>query len=615
MLYFANPTAWLLAGLLAVLVALYLWERTRRTVAVPSLLLWQAVPRATTRATRFLPDRLFFLQALLLLLLVAGLAGPYLSSMPGGRAPERAVFVLDCSASMQAREGPDTRFDLARRALRERVAELHADDEVMLVAAGPQPAVAVAPTTDHAEALRLLAALEPTDTHANLDAALATAQRAAGRGDRTTRIELFTDTPVTRLSPSWQRSVSVFPVGETDDNLSVDGIQVFQSRFDDPRAARAFVTIRNYAARESHGMLTVQLDESVFDRLGFTLAPRSAGGFPLAAPPGPGILNVALDIDDALVADNRAYAVIHPPQPVRVLVVSDDQTLRADLRRIAAAAPNLQLEMMSPAAYVGQPAADLILFHRVAPPLPEHAASLYVAPAATAGTFPSCGRLAHAEMSDAAIGHPALRSLTHDLPYPLTGVEMLDVPDWAEPLLLADAGGDDLPLAFAGQPNAHRHAVLAFDLAAQGLLRADHVDLLVLLLDLIDWLVPAANQARIVPTGSVEVIEGLPTLPRHITDPRGRQSTLPPDSLPLIDTRLAGEYRVAANGTQVRIFANLADAEESDIGRPAARAHIVPPVVGSASAAPPTGDVFGRWLYAVALALLATEWLAARRHA
>ena len=36
MLRFASPTAWALAGLLAVLAALYLWERSRRTVTVPS---------------------------------------------------------------------------------------------------------------------------------------------------------------------------------------------------------------------------------------------------------------------------------------------------------------------------------------------------------------------------------------------------------------------------------------------------------------------------------------------------------------------------------------------------------------------------------------------------
>jgi hypothetical protein len=615
MVYFANPAAWLLAGLLAVLVALYRWERTRRTIAVPSLLLWQTVPRSTTRATRFLPDWLFVLQALLLLLLIGGLARPYLSSAPGGRAPQRAVYVLDCSASMQAREGRESRFDLARRALRERIAELHADDEVMLIAAGPQPAVAVAPTADHAEALRQLAALEPTDTHANLDAALATAQRAAGRGDRTTRVELYSDTPLDRLSPGWRRTVSVFPVGETDDNLAIEGVQVFQSRFDDPRAARAFVTIRNYAARETHGMLTVQLDDSVFDRQGFTLGPRSAGGFPLAALPGAGVLRAALDVDDALAPDNRAYAVVHAPQPLRLLVVSDDDALLDTLRRIVAAAPNLHLETLSPAAYVGQPAADLILFHRVAPPIPDHAASLYVAPATADGAFPSSGRLARATLSDAAIGHPALRSLTHDLPYPLTAVETLAVPAWAEPLLQTDAGDRELPLAFAGQANQHRQAVLAFDLADQGLLRADRVDLLVLLLDLIDWLVPARDDARVVPTGSVEVIEGLPSLPRHIVDPRGRQSTLPADTLPLIDARLAGEYRIAANGTAVRLFANLVDADESDIGRPAARAHLVPPIAGGSSAAAPPDGSFGWWLYVVAASLLILEWLAARRRA
>ena len=84
LLHFANPLAWLFAGLFAVLIALYLWERSRRTVTVPSLLLWEVIPQSTARATRFIPDWLFVLQALLLLLLITGLAGPYLSNAPAG---------------------------------------------------------------------------------------------------------------------------------------------------------------------------------------------------------------------------------------------------------------------------------------------------------------------------------------------------------------------------------------------------------------------------------------------------------------------------------------------------------------------------------------------------
>ncbi len=206
-------------------------------------------------------------------------------------------------------------------------------------------------TSDHAEALRQLAALAPTDTRANLDAALAAAQRAAARADRTTRVALFTDAPIDRLSPPWRRSVSVFPIGETDDNLSIDGIQIYQSRFDDPRAARAFVAVRNYAGRESHGFLTVQLDGAIFGRQGFTIAPRSASGFPVPALPGAGVLRASLDVDDALAVDNLAYAYVHPERPVHVLVVSDDKTLVTELQHIAAAAPGLQLEVIAPAAY------------------------------------------------------------------------------------------------------------------------------------------------------------------------------------------------------------------------------------------------------------------------
>lgn len=615
MLHFANPAAWLFAALFAVLIALYLWERTRRTITVPSLLLWQVIPDTTTRKTRFVPDWLFLLQAALLLALIAGLAGPYLSSGATGRASQRAVFVLDTSASMQASEGSATRFELSKRAIRERIAALAGDDEVMLIAAGPQPAVVVPPTTDRAEALRQLAALTPTDTRADLDAALAAAQRAAARGDRTTRVALFTDVPSDRLSPPWRRDVSVYPVGETDDNLSIEGIQIYQSRFDDPRAARAFVTVRNYAGRESHGVLTVELDGTVFGRQGFTIAPRSASGFPVPSLPGAGVFQASLDVDDALAADNRACAYVHPLQPVRVLVVSDDRTLLTELRRVAAAAPGLTLETIAPAAYDGTQAADLIIFHRVAPPLPTHAASLYIAPADPTGPFPPRGRLDRAPLSDVALGHPALRSVRLDLPYPFAGVQLLDAPPWAETLVTARAGSDEIPLVFAGQPNGHRQAVLAFDLAAQGMLRADHTDLVLLVLDLIDWLVPATDGVHVIPTGSVDVIESLPAAPRQIVDPRGGTATMAADDTPVIDARFAGEYRVAAADREVRIFANLTDPEESDIGRPAARPHEVAPVVREAALGGKPAGTIGWGLYAAAATLLVVEWLMARRRA
>ncbi len=126
---------------------------------------------------------------------------------------------------------------------------------------------------------------------------------------------------------------------------------------------------------------------------------------------------------------------------------------------------------------------------------------------------------------------------------------------------------------------------------------------------------PAADNVHIVPTGSVDVIDSLPALPRHILDPRGTETTLPAEQTPLIETLLAGEYRVSADGTEVRIFANLFDAEESDIGRPASRPHLVEPVVREGPQAAHAAGGISWALYAAAATLLVVEWLIARRRA
>ena len=134
---------------------------------------------------------------------------------------------------MQAREGRTTRFDMARAALEQRIDALGSEDEAMLIGAAHHPLVVTPFSRDHNELRRQLAGLEPVDVRANLDAALAVAQRAATGTDRATTIELFTDTPRDQLAVSWRDGVGVFQLGETDDNLAIEGVQVSQGRLID----------------------------------------------------------------------------------------------------------------------------------------------------------------------------------------------------------------------------------------------------------------------------------------------------------------------------------------------------------------------------------------------
>jgi hypothetical protein len=525
-------------------------------------------------------------------------------------------LVLDLSASMQAREARDTRLELARSAVRQRIEALGADDEVMLIGAAHQPRIAAAFTRDHAEARRRLAALQAVDTRANLDAALTIATRAAELSDAPATVELFTDTPPEHLAPQWRDRVGIVQIGETDDNLAIEGVQVAQGRFQDYRDAHAYIAVRNFARRETHGVLTLQLDDRVFSRRGFSLAPRSVSGFPLEDLPAPGVLRASLDVDDALTADNLAYAYVRPVHPLRVLAVSASPVLRLELERIAAATPNLRFTFVRPVDYSGADGHDVVLFHQVAPSFPPDAASVYITPTGTESPFTSRGTFTAVPILDWNARHPALAGLRPELPFALTAAQDLNVPAWADALLTSRADGREVALAVAGEHDGQRRAALAFDLATDHLLSADHLNLLLVFLNLLDWLAPSPDAVRVIHTGDVEVVDHLPTLPRRIVDPRQHEWVLPAAASVVLDAEYAGEYRIAADGTSVRVFANFIDAEESDIGR-ASQSTSRPPArrAGAARAAPRAPRGFGAWLYAVAAALLVLEWIAARRRA
>jgi hypothetical protein len=609
---FVHPAAWVLATLFGVLVALYLWERSRRRIEVASLLLWRVIPEAVVHTRRFRPDWLFWLQALLLGLLIAGLADPYLRDRVTPASAARAIFVIDLSASMQAQEGRETRFELARDAIRTRIAALHDLDEAMLIGAALHPIVAAPFSRDHAEVLRQLDALEPIDARAALDAALAVADRAAETPERPATIELFTDLPREDLAERWRNAIGVVQLGETDDNLAIDAVQVSQGRFQDYRDAHAYVAVRNFAHREAHGILTLDLDGALVTRRGFTIAARSVQGFPVASLPAAGVLRASLDVEDALAIDNRAYAYVRPVRPLHVLAVTDAPPMRRLLERLAIASPHLQFAVVSPEEYRDAAGADLLLFDHVAPPFPATAPSLYVAP--DGGPFPARGALRAAPIVDWNARHPALAGIRPDGPFALMNARDLAVPDWADALVTSNVDGHEIALVLAGETGGHRRAALAFDLDAENLLGPDHANLLMLFLNLLDWLAPAEEPVRIVQTGEVGVIDELPAAPRTITAPDARTTVVAADAPLTIEAARTGEYRIDAGGTSMRVFANFIDPLQSDIGR-ARQTTSRAPVRAVASTPTATPRGWSQRLYLIAAALLLVEWFAARGRA
>jgi hypothetical protein len=249
----ADPLALAFTGLVGVLVFFYLWERTRHAIVVPSLLLWETLRQDIVRTRRFRPDLLFFLQLLLLLALIAGLAKPYLRTDEHIEAGARYIVVLDTSASMQAAEGRSSRFAQARAKALEFVDDLRPLDEVMLVEGGADPRVTVDFTRNRADIEAALRSAIATDAAGELTLAVEFADAFRFRSEVPAQLAVFTDLPRESLPEGLRRDLRFFQFGETDDNVGIEALQVFQGRFQDYRSARVYVGVENFSHAASTG--------------------------------------------------------------------------------------------------------------------------------------------------------------------------------------------------------------------------------------------------------------------------------------------------------------------------------------------------------------------------
>lgn len=611
-----NPSALPLLSLLGILVLIYLRERWRKRIEVPTLLFWLEVNEDKARVRRFIPDLLFFVQALLLLLLIGGLLHPFQSrtvtEMKGGRH----ILVIDISASMQAREGRTRRFELALDQAKQIVKSLNPLDEAMLISVDTRPQVVSGLTTDHLLLLHLLETLRPVDTGTNLDLGVELALAQRDREGRQGQIHVFTDLPRSALNlPTEQVKDLVYHrVGRSDDNVALAALHLYQNPFQNYSQAQAYILVRNYAYRTKSGTLTVQLNDKSIFRRDFTLPAREATSFSVKGFDGPGKLVARVEPPDALSVDNQALAWLAERHERRLVLVSPVKGLHEELTRVSQSIPGLTLTAVTPEAFTPSMLKDqdIALFHQFVPGAIVPANSLYVFPPPNNPLFPVVAEAADLSILDWREGHEILRNLHYVEALPLKKARVLALPSWAQVLISSRTKLNEVPLALTGEKDGHRLVCLAFDLGKGNLTNSDNLTLLLLFLNALRWLLPHdLTTPLLVPTGEAFFLPpGATPDSLRFTSPQGEERPIETDSLEIDHV---GEYRLVGSRYHATLYANLFDETESDIGRrededaptsvkpespraPQELAHTVP-------------IEFGRSLYYGAAALVFLEWL------
>src|SRR5208282_5240434 len=171
------------------------------------------------------------------------------------------------------------------------------------------------------------------------------------------------------------------------------------------------------------------------------------------------------------------------------------------------------------------------------------------------------GTLASADIRSDAMGEaPGIESLT------LGATRIVAIPEWMDLIATATGPGhSSIPVAAIGHAAGGSVGVLAFDVRDHLLLAPDHLDALVMTVDLIKQLT-APRDILIVSTGDDVSVPATGTA--RVTQPDESVRTVAADKWGRVRIRpmQAGRYTVESGGVTTQVLANYYDAAESDIG-------------------------------------------------
>jgi hypothetical protein len=397
----------------AVMLALYLLDRSRRRQLVSTMRFWVSAEQPTVVARRRRIQQPFSLLLQLASIALLLLAIAQLRLGAPASAPRDHILILDTSAWMAARTSTRTLMDLARERARAYVRAVPLRDRIMLVRADALTTPATAFEPDRKKLEQAIADSQPGATALNLDQALAFARQVqTGSGRRAGEVVIVGTGKLAERDPGklGLRNLRFLNVPDAVENCGLRRIGVRRSATD-ADLWEIYVSMRNYGTAPRTVTLALTFSPSVE-------GPGSlpAGSQRLVLAPGAdretsfqfrsraaGFLQAQILPHDAFPADDHATLQL-PAQPaLHVTVYSADPDL---LRPVLAASPQVAATFRAPAEYNAQDPAALIILDRFHPPTPPRADSIWIDPPAGGSPVPVRARVADAPLTHWIADHP-----------------------------------------------------------------------------------------------------------------------------------------------------------------------------------------------------------------
>lgn len=592
-LSFLSPLAFQLLYALPLLLLPYVLRNREKEVIVPALFLYQGLPTASRSRLwgRLQLTRSFFLQLLILLLVIAAAARPFLHEQRS-----KIALVLDTSASMQARapDGTGSLFALAQQHAGQALATIPASASIHLFVTTPLPKFVATSSEERGNLRTELSRLAATDAPDASDEVLSAFFSNLLGEQGFQHVFFFTDRSL--AAPATTHAFTVVTLGGPQANLGITSFRLYRSPFA-PDDVDATITV---AGVERPQELTISIEDADTGKrlVSRSFTYKNATDFSFSRLPVAKAYRARLNVEDGLALDNEAYAVLPSLTNVSVLLVSPSANVAASLQSI----PNLNLEHLPPQEYTPEKAARFafVLFHLATPEtLPPTSAAFLLPPAGNA-LFPLDKATNQVQVTQWTTAHPLTSYVTFSLFAPAYA-EALQPVGWCPPVVHATVG----PIVLAGEREGRRYVATGFDLLPY--LGKKNLPISIFTLNVLGWLADQAGQPPSVKTGTSMTLAEESAAIRFSNNEHlaftGRVVLL----------LRQGIYTVTEYGIERRVAVNLSNEEESHLARPLQLASLTaPPPVAPET----TGQPLWPWLLLGALFLLLLDrWLAMRPHA
>jgi hypothetical protein len=542
---FLNPAA--LYGLFALPLLLipYLIRKQPQRVVFSSLLLFADL-RATASSRpwgRLRLPPIFFLQLLLLALLILALGEPVFSVRPSNIA-----IVLDNSASMQTLEDGKSRFVLAREKARGLLGDLAVTANVDLYQTVPRLERIRAAQLNPTEALAVLASLEPYDL-GDVPIDYSNVLNQMAREHAYERVYLVTD----HRARGQAGTLRVITVGQPGPNLAITSFQVSPASLVNSRL-RATAEVTNFSSKDERmkiflkGSGTVLASRELAVPAGKT-ASASYEGFAVQA-----YYEAEIDARDGLALDNRRFAVPPKSRNLRILGISPRPQALTSLRSI----PGIDLDIIMPEGYekTDRSKYELEIFQFAFPAVLPKNPALFVLP-------PENNSLADLEK---AVSRPVVSSWRE--PHTLTRYVNFSLfrPSYARPLRARTAGEPIIdspngPLVLSVERNRVRYLVLGFDPLPY--LGRQNLPISIFTLNFLDWFFENAGGKGNATGEPLEL--GAVQPGGWVVTPKAEKISLSPGSRAFPETFVQGIYQLNRGGERELFAVNFEDTNESDL--------------------------------------------------